>query len=387
MRISSPHISRLGTAFLGYASQMLVIVALAIPCATDSKAQSLATNRLDESTAETWAKLVLDGVDTEFPNKLSLVYSNADQIRTPRENFPAFYGCFDWHSSVHGHWVLVRLLKRYPQIESAPKIRETLARHLTAKNLKQEAGFFALDEQKTFERMYGWAWFFRLAMELDDWDDSDGRQWRNNLRPLETILLDRAQAYLPLLTFPIRTGQHPDTGFALGQILDYARAMKLDGLESQVIRRAKEFYAGDISYPVQYEPSGHDFFSSCWNEADLMRRVLTNDEFETWLAAFVPRLGVQLTDGTISPVPVSDVTDPKIVHLAGLNLNRAWCLRSVASSLDESHPLRETLTRSAAAHLQSGLGYINSGHYEGDHWLATFGLYAVEAIGMKDDSH
>ncbi|MCO8124996.1 DUF2891 domain-containing protein [Stieleria sp. TO1_6] len=342
------------------------------------------TSGLDQATAESWARLVLKGVDTEFPTKLSLVYTSADQIRTPRENFPAFYGCFDWHSSVHGHWVLVRLLKRYPDIAAATEIRETLSSHLTAENLQQEADFFALDEQKTFERMYGWAWYLRLVVELDDWDDPDASRWRDNLRPLETLLRRRIQDYLPLLTFPIRTGEHPDTGFALGQIMDYARALEMEPLESLVTERATAFYASDVDYPVQYEPSGHDFFSSCWNEADLMRRVLTQDEFTDWLAKFVPDLATQLDDGTIAPVPVSDVTDPKIVHLAGLNLNRAWCLRSVAAALNPSHPLREPLLQSADAHLAAGLNYINSGHYEGDHWLATFGLYAIERIGTED---
>ena len=339
-------------------------------------------SRMDESTANAWAKLVLKGVDTEFPNKMSLVYSSADQIRTPRETFPAFYGCFDWHSSVHGHWVLTRLLRRFPTMDSAPQVRKTLARHLSKENLLQEAEFFGRDEQKTFERMYGWAWFLRLTMELDAWDDVDARSWRENLRPLEKVLIDRINTYLPLLTFPIRTGQHTDTGFALGQILDYSRAMKLRELEELVIARAKNFFNRDAGYPVHYEPSGHDFFSSCWNEADLMRRVLSKDDFEKWLAEFVPDLGRQLNDGTISPVSVSDVTDPKIVHLAGLNLNRAWCLQSVAGALKPSHPLRQPLNASAASHLSAGMAYINSGHYEGDHWLATFGLYAAERVGV-----
>ena len=384
MRFSSLHISHLGTACLEYASQMLVIVVLAIPFATDSKAQSLATNQLDESTAESWAKLVLDGVDTEFPNKLSLVYLNKDQIKAPREHFPAFYGCYDWHSSVHGHWVLVRLLKDYPGMQSAPRIREVLSRHLSAENLKQEAAFFARDEQKTFERMYGWSWLFRLVIELDGWNDADAKRWRDNLRPLEEVLAQRVKDYLPKLTFPIRIGQHTDTGFALGQILDYARAMEMPALQALVIDRAKEYFATDLDYPVHYEPSGHDFFSSCWNEADLMRRVLPAPEFEGWLARFVPELATQLTDGTIAPVAVSDVTDPKIVHLAGLNLNRAWCLRSVASALRDDHPLKRVLVKNAESHLAAGLAYINSGHYEGDHWLATFGLSAIAGVGVVD---
>lgn len=338
--------------------------------------------RLDLSTAEQWGQLVLRGVNTEFPNKLALVYSGPEQIKTPREHFPAFFGCFDWHSSVHGHWVLVRLLKQYPNIESAPRIRQVLAEHLTAENLQREADFFARDEQKAFERMYGWAWLLRLTLELDDWDDPDAMLWREHLRPLEQVLVQRIEAYLPLLNFPIRTGEHPDTAFALGQIIDYARAMKLVQLEQLVADRARGYYRADVDYPVQYEPSGQDFFSSCWNEADLLRRVLPTAEFLEWLETFLPQLETQLTDGTIAPVVVTDPTDGKLVHLAGLNLHRAWCMRSVAQALPAEHALRGLLLSSAEAHLAAGLQYVNSGHYEGDHWLATFGLYAIEGIGI-----
>lgn len=342
--------------------------------------------RLTEKTANSWAELVLQGVDTEFPNKIPVTYLSRDQIKSPVESFPAFFGCFDWHSSVHGHWLLARLLKLFPEMDSAARVRQVLSRHLSAENLKQEAEFFARDEQKTFERMYGWSWYLRLVMELDDWDDPDAMSWRKNLHPLETVFVDRVMAYVPLLTFPIRTGQHTDTGFALGQLLDYARAMGHGELESLVVFRAKEFYSDDVRYPVEYEPSGHDFFSSGWNEADLMRRVLTAKEFESWLARFVPELESQLKDGTISPVPVSDITDPKLVHLAGLNLNRAWCMRSVAGTLAESHRLRGPMIESANAHLHDGLAYINSGHYEGDHWLATFGLYAITNVSTDQES-
>ncbi len=363
-----------------------MIVALSGSIASGQSSGSAKT-LLDASTANEWAKLVLKGVDTEFPNKLSLVYSSEDQIKTPREHFPAFYGCFDWHSSVHGHWVLVHLIREHAGIESAPRIREVLERHLSAENLEREAEFFSRDEQKTFERMYGWAWFLRLVMELEACEHPDAKRLRENLRPLESVLVQRIEAYLPLLTYPIRIGQHTDSGFALGQILDYAREMGREKLERLAVDRALAFYATDTDYPVHYEPSGHDFFSSCWNEADLMRRVLSQQEFDEWLGKFVPRLSQQLTDGTIAPVSVSDVSDPKIVHLAGLNLNRAWRMQSVAAALRDDHQLREALEESAQSHLAAGLAYINSGFYEGDHWLATFGLYAVKRIGVADISN
>ena len=367
-----------------------LIVALAFLSTSSSvKSQELlrnrdAENRLDPTIASEWANLVLKGLNSEYPNKLSLVYSSKQQIRTPREHFPAFYGCFDWHSSVHGHWVLVRLLRGYPNLPESKLLRDALNEHLTMENLNREAEFFAQPEQRTFERMYGWAWLLRLVSELDSWDDTDASKWRANLRTLEELLVSRIKDYLPNLSYPIRTGQHPDTGFALGQILDYAHQVRDLQLIKQVEERARAFYSDDRDYPVSYEPSGHDFFSSCWNEADLMRRVLSEDEFRQWLSTFLPKLDLQLADGTISPVVVSDVTDPKIVHLAGLNLNRAWCLQSVAAALPDDSTLRQPLFDSSKDHLVSGLKYINSGHYEGDHWLATFGLYAFERVGTND---
>lgn len=334
-------------------------------------------DRLDAETASAWAELVLKNIDIEFPNKMSLVYSDASQIKSPQEHFPAFYGCFDWHSSVHGHWLLVRLLRQVPDMAIAPRIRSTLNAHLSQANLKKEASFFEREEHKSFERMYGWSWLLRLSMELDRWDDPDAKRWSANLKPLEQVLQQRVDAYLPLLSYPIRVGQHTDTGFALGQIFDYAQATGKSELAGLVAETAKRFYLEDRNYPVAYEPSGHDFFSSCWNEADLMRRLLPPEAFADWLAEFVPNAITQLTDGTIEPVEVTDVTDGKLVHLAGLNLNRAWCLRAVAEALPSGHALHGPLMDSARRHLQAGLKYVNSGHYEGDHWLATFALYAI----------
>lgn len=361
-------------------ASLLFILAISLPLGEALFAQQASTitfGRLDAKTAASWADLVLENVDIEFPNKMSLVYIGADQLKTPRENFPAFYGCFDWHSSVHGHWVLARLLRTVPDLPNADRIRKSLNEHLSESNLLQEAAFFGRDEHKSFERMYGWAWLLKLATELDGWDDPDAKTWRENLRPLEDLIIKRTMAYLPLLSFPIRVGQHTDTGFALGQLLDYAEAVERPDLAESVKATAIRFYAADENYPVSYEPSGHDFFSSCWNEADLMRRLLPQDEYARWLSRFVPDAKTQLTDGTIEPVEVTDVTDGKLVHLAGLNLNRAWCLRAVSMALPDGHQLKTPLIESAQQHLAAGVAYVNSGHYEGDHWLATFALYAI----------
>ena len=224
--------------------------------------------------------------------------------------------------------------------------------------------------------MYGWAWAFRLVTELHDWDDEEGRQWRENLRPLEALLVQRTLDYLPLLSFPIRTGVHPDSGFALSQTLDYARVVGNRELESLIQKRARDYYLKDRRYPFGYEPSGQDFFSSGLNEADLMWRVLTPSKYSEWLRGFFPEAD-SLLEQQLQPVEVSDLTDGKIVHLAGLDLSRAWCLQGISGALPTEDPRREMLERLAKAHAEMGFSYVFSGHYEGEHWLATFAVYAL----------
>lgn len=234
--------------------------------------------------------------------------------------------------------------------------------------------------------MYGWAWLLRLVVELESWTDPQAKDWRENLRPLESVLVNNIKAYLPKLSYPIRTGEHTDTGFALSQILDYARTVNNSELEQLVVERAKHYYQADTDYPTRYEPSGHDFFSSCWNEADLMRRVLPGDQFAVWLKGYLPKLiaSTQQLDNLLKPVEVSDVTDGKLVHLAGLDLSRAWCLNGIAQALDKNAPTTaNTLVESSKAHAKAGLSYVFSGHYEGDHWLATFAVYWQTEVGVS----
>jgi hypothetical protein len=288
---------------------------------------------------------------------------------------PTFYGSFDWHSAVHGHWLLVRLLRQYPESPVAGKIRGTLDAQLTRDKLAVEAEYFAAEHNRSFERMYGWAWLMQLVAELHSWDDDDAERWRENLRPLENQILQRASDYLPKLSHPIRTGIHPDSGFALGMLIDYARVTDNESLESLLIEKARRFYLNDTRYPVHYEPSGHDFFSSGFNEADLMRRVLGGDEYSRWLDQFLPQLRRDQMGPMMQPVEVTDVTDGHLVHLAGLNLSRAWTMTGIAAALAADDPRRSLLRRSAEAHAEAGLKYVNSGHYEGEHWLATFAVY------------
>ncbi len=351
------------------------------PAAQEKSLPTLGDKLNDEQVAA-FAVLALKGIDKEYPNKPSNVMVGQQSVRSPREMHPAFYGCFDWHSSVHGHWMLVRLIREHPNHALNETIREKLANQLTNEKLAKEADYFKQKHNRNFERMYGWAWLFRLVAELQQWDDPQGNIWRENLKPLEEVLVDKVHDYLPKLSFPIRTGVHPDTAFALGQILDYARTVKNRELEKLIVRRCREYYLNDKDYPSDYEPSGEDFFSAGLNEADLMRRVLNREEFQNWLTQFMPSLGKSNDHKLLVPVEVSDVTDGKIVHLAGLDLSRAWCFQGIASALDESDPRRAVLLNAASEHAAIGFKYVFSGHYEGEHWLATFAIYALTRVGI-----
>ena len=338
--------------------------------------------RLTDAQVEKFARLTIENIHKQYPNKTGDVLAGPEGVKSPQELHPAFYGCFDWHSSVHGHWMLVKLLKEYPDSSVAAEIRENVATNITAEKLAAELAYFSADEHKQFERTYGWAWYLKLVAELEQWDDDQGRQWREHLRPLEDLLVQRTIDYLPVLSWPIRTGVHADSGFGLAWILDYARVMKNQELENAIVSRAKDFYAKDTNYPTRYEPSGQDFFSSCLNEADLMRRVFTAEEFSAWFDEYLPTLKSGDGGNLLEPVIVSDVTDGYIVHLAGLNLSRAWCLEGIASALPEGDARIELLSRSAQAHADKGFGYVFSGSYAGEHWLATFAVYLLSRSGL-----
>jgi hypothetical protein len=339
--------------------------------------------KLTNAQVEKFARLTIENIHKQYPNKTGDVLAGAEAVRSPKELHPAFYGCFDWHSSVHGHWMLVKLLKEYPEHPIANEIRENVARNITAQKLAAELEYFSADEHKQFERTYGWAWYLKLVAELDQWDDDQGRKWREHLRPLEELLVQRTIDYLPVLSWPIRTGVHADTGFGLAWILDYARVVKNQELENAIVARAKDFFFKDTDYPTRYEPSGQDFFSSCLNEADLMRRVLGAKEFSEWFDEYLPTLKSGDGGNLLEPVTVSDVTDGYIVHLAGLNLSRAWCLEGIASALPQEDARIKLLRRSAQAHADKGFGYVFSGSYAGEHWLATFAVYLLSRSGLR----
>lgn len=338
---------------------------------------------LPDERAAALAKLALDGLHREYPNKPANVLSSELDVKSPKQLHPAFFGCFDWHSSVHGHWMLVRLLKTNPQHAHAKASRAALDQSLTADNIAVEAAYFLDKQNRSFERMYGWAWLLQLVDELHGWDDPDGQRWRQTLQPLEDKIVELTLGYLPRLSRPIRTGVHPDTAFALALTLDYARHVGRSDLEAMVVQHSLDYYRGDAGYASQYEPSGEDFFSASLNEANLMRRILPRDEFAKWFHQFLVFDRESAHAAILTPVEVSDVTDGKLVHLAGLDLSRAWCLKGIADALGNDSPIASKLRRSALEHEQAGLRYVFSGHYEGEHWLGTFAVYTMTDAGKR----
>jgi len=337
---------------------------------------------LEDEQVVSFARLALDSIVREFPNKPGQVYTGPESAVVPREIHPVFYGSFDWHSSVHGHWMLVRLLKTQPNSSIEAEIRTLLHTQLNADALLVEAAYFDEKQNKGFERMYGWAWLLQLAHELHTFEDDDAKIWAAHLKPLEDQVVALLLGYLPRLSHPIRTGVHPDTAFAFGMELDYARAVGNKELEQALVAKVLSFYQDDVNYPVQYEPSGEDFFSAGLNEADLMRRVLTQQEYVAWLDAFFPGLADGAMGRVLTPTQVSDVTDGRLVHLAGLNLSRGWTLEGIVSALPDGDQRKDVLQAAAIAHRKVGLEYVFSGHFEGEHWLASFAIYLVTQAGI-----
>jgi DUF2891 family protein len=342
---------------------------------------------LDAGAAERFAKLALACVHKEYPNKIAHVLNSDADVAPPRKLTPAFCGCYDWHSSVHGHWLLVRLIRTFPDAPFANDARAALKQSLTAENLKQEAIYIHGEGRSSFERPYGLAWLLQLCAELREWDDADAREWLANLKPLEDTAVERLSNWLPKLSHPVRIGEHDQTAFALGLMFDYARTMKNDAFAKLVRDSAKKFFLADKSCPLKYEPSGEDFLSPCLGEADLMRRVLPQKEFENWLKEFMPQVPVgregSANEDWFKPVISPDPSDPKLAHLDGLNLSRAWMLEGICSALPENDPRRPALQAAADAHRRAGLAAVTGEHYEGGHWLGSFAVYLTTQRGIN----
>jgi hypothetical protein len=331
--------------------------------------------QLTRAGASHLASLPLKCIEQEFPNKTNHTSnSDTDHVLLPRQLHPAFYGCFDWHSSVHGHWMLVKLLKLFPGLPETGAIRDILNKTITKENIEQEVKYFERPLTASWERTYGWAWLLKLDDELHTWNDDDGQHWREILQPLTKKVADIWANYLPKQTYPNRTGVHPNTAFGLVFALDHARSVKDTAFEKAIINTSKRLYGTDKNAPAIWEPDGSDFLSPSLEEADLMRRVLPPRAFSGWFNNFFSVKSLQHL--TVLPV-VSDRTDLQIVHLDGLSFSRSWCMKGLAAALPINDPRRKLLLRSSVDHLKTALLNVVSGNYGGEHWLASFAVYAL----------
>jgi len=331
---------------------------------------------------EKLAHLALECVHKEYPNKISHTMQSDIDLKPPRELTPSFYGCFDWHSSVHGHWLLVRLAKLYPEKDLSVQSIEILNQSFAKENLLIEKDYFQGTGRTAFERPYGLAWLLQLVAELEEWDDNQTAiQWRENIKPLENIVMERIVSWLPKLTYPVRSGQHSQTAFALGLFYDWAIITNNIKVSELIKNRSLNFYYDDKNCPLNYEPSGSDFLSPCLAEADLMRRILAPNEFAQWLGDFL-EIPSEKNTVWIEPAIVSDRSDPKLAHLDGLNLSRAWMLEGIATGLPMDDPRKDILINSALQHANIALDAVTGEFYEGGHWLGSFATYLVTQRGL-----
>lgn len=338
---------------------------------------------LTPELAGRFSKLALECVHREYPNKIGHVFSSAADVGTPSQLHPAFYGCFDWHSSVHGHWLLVRLLNVGEA--DAPWRAEAVAKlsqSFTEENIASEVAYFEAPNRASYERPYGVAWFLQLTAELREWDNEIGNEWLETLKPLEDVITIRVKNWLPKLAYPIRLGTHNQSAFAFGLMLDAARTSGDEELEELLVERSKTYHLSDNNCPMAYEPSGEDFLSPCLSEADLMRRVLGQREFAKWLTGFLPNLPTDGSGDWLAPGVVKDASDGKLVHLDGVNLSRAWNLENIAAALPDGDPRIASLEAAAAIHRDTGLAAVTDAHYSGSHWLASFATYLMTKRGQ-----
>jgi hypothetical protein len=348
----------------------------------NAASSSAAAPQVDAAAAERFANLALACVHKEYPNKIAHLLNGEADVKPPHALTPAFYGCYDWHSAVHGHWLLARLARRFPEAPFAAKARAALAESLTPEHIAAEVQYLQAPGRSSFERPYGLAWLLQLDAELREWDDPQAQRWSTALEPLAKAAAARLRDWLPKLTFPIRIGEHNQTAFSFGLILDWARTAGDTETATLLAKRIQDLYRKDKDCPLAYEPSGEDFLSPCLAEADLLRRVLAPDAFAAWLDAFLPTLPRDGRGDWLAPGIVTDPTDPKLAHLDGLNLSRAWMLEGIAAGLPAGDRRVPALRAAAAAHRDASLPAVTGEHYEGGHWLGSFAVYLVTGRGL-----
>lgn len=348
---------------------LLLSISLGLGNISSSRADSLSMSTIE---AGRFTQLAMDCIEQEYPNKLNQLLGAAEDLKSPRSLHPAFFGCYDWHSSVHGHWMLVKVLREYPGFPEREVIFAQLMKSISSENIAEELSYFK-QESQSWERIYGWAWLLQLQNELDNWSEPRAQAMAKSLRPLSDYLRDHYIAFLPIQTYAVRTGVHPNTAFGMSFAYDYAVASGDDAFAAAIESASRRYFKEDRDCPIHWEPSGEDFLSPCLEEAALMSRVMSRDDFQSWLATFLPNLG---SKGGLQPANVSDRSDPKIVHLDGLNLSRAWNLQVIANAVND--PEQAAALRSLAqAHLDASLPFVTGDHYVGSHWLGSFAIYAL----------
>ena len=329
-------------------------------------------NKMNLEEAERLVQLPLSCATQEYPNKLNQVIGDSTDLQSPKALHPAFYGCFDWHSAVHGHWSLVELLKMHPDLKEADSIKTILTSHLSKENILKEVNYFERDINSGYERMYGWAWTFKLSQSLYEWEDALGKELHKNLIPLTDLLEEKFNAFIPKLVYPIRVGEHTNTAFALNLMHEYATRLDKTELLEKIAETARRFYSKDQNCPLNWEPSGYDFLSPCLEEAVLMQNIQNSEEFKLWMTKFLPQL--QSNDFELEVARVSDRTDGKLVHLDGLNFSRAWNLFKLSKDDNFQH-----LKTVATEHYNAAYPNLVGDGYEGGHWLASFAIYAYNS--------
>lgn len=337
---------------------------------------------IDAAAASRFAALALKCLHQEYPNHISHTLDGDADVHAPHELTPAFYGCLDWHSDVHGHWLLVRLLRTMPDAPFAASARAALAQSLTSANIAGEVAYMRRADRASFERPYGLAWLLQLCNELRQWHDEQAQQWLAALQPLESEVAARLKNYLPKLHYPIRIGEHDQTAFALGLVWDWAIVANDVEMRSTLADAGQRFYSADRDCPLAYEPSGEDFLSPCLAEADFMRRVLDRGAFAKWLSAFLPGIPSKGNATWLMPAVVTDRSDPKLAHIDGLNLSRAWMLEGIAHGLPKGDARIAALSASAQRHGDAALPAVTGEYYEGGHWLGTYAVYLVTHAGQ-----
>jgi len=325
---------------------------------------------LNEKSAAYLYHFAFDCIEQEYPNKLEQVLGDKSYLKEPSELHPSFYGCFDWHSSVHGHWTLLNIIKELPNFEQREEILKKLQKNISKENILKEVAFFDDEHNKNFERTYGWAWLLKVSETLQDWDTDEAKELNENLKPLVELIESKYIDFLQKLKYPIRVGEHPNTAFGMSFALDYAKKYSPE-FEKVLIEKAKEYYMNDIGCPITWEPGGFDFLSPCLQEASLMLKVLPIEEYVVWLDTFLPDFRNN-PSSYLEVAEVTDRSDGKLAHLDGLNFSRAWCLYEIGNALEN-----DKMLNLANKHFDYSYTKMDSGEYAGAHWLASFALYAT----------